>query len=137
MAAALAHPMRKRGLELKRKHEHYIHQYKKNIPENIDRPNHNRTEVICGASVLGPDPMKAIALEVTAAVPNTSVLVPITTSVAPGASEMGVPETVIILPGFNVCLSITNSEAVFAVYVLPPKVITAALVVVIEACPKT
>ena len=39
------------------------------------------------------------------------------------ASEMGVPETVIVPPGVNVRLAIRKSDAAFAVYVEPANVI--------------
>ena len=81
--------------------------------------------------------MNAIGLDDTATVLKVSVLVPTTTSVAPAASEIGVPETVITPPGVKVWLPMTKAEAALAVNVCPPKVITAAFVMPAVECPRT
>lgn len=73
-------------------------------------------------------PMNDITLGVDVTVLSTSVLLPMTTSVAAGASEMGVPDTVITPPGVRVWLSITKAPDASAVYVWPANVITAAVV---------
>ena len=83
-----------------------------------------------GVVLLDPivPPVKDMTLGPTVAVLRTSVLLPMTTSVAPGASEMGVPDTVMIPPGVRVCPSTVNPPDESAVYVCPLNVITAAVV---------
>ena len=68
-----------------------------------------------------------------------SVLLPTTTNplAAPaGASEIGVPETVITPPGVSVCPLIMKSDEASAVYVWPSNVITGASVVMADAEPR-
>lgn len=80
-----------------------------------------------------------ISAGVIAAEPIISVLLPTTTKplAAPaGASEMGVPETVMIPPGVRVWPSMIKSEEASAVYVWPSKVITGASVMIAEALPR-
>ncbi len=60
--------------------------------------------------------------------PRDCVLPPMTAyglAAPAGASEMGVPETVIRPPGVSVWPATTNRKAELAVYVEPPKVSTA------------
>ncbi len=110
---------------------------KKNSPEAKTIPSHPKSHTGFGKQTFMAAPSNAIALDVTATVLKASVLVPITTLVAPGASEIGVPETVIIPPGVNVCPSITKSDAAFAVKICPSKLITAAFVTPGGAWPRT
>ena len=78
------------------------------------------------AEYVEPAKVRIAGWEEGAGVVRSWVLVPMTATLADGARDSGVLDTVIWPPGVRVWPATTNCEAVLAVYVEPAKVMTAA-----------